>query len=526
MRAISNSIRRGLCLLALLCAATAQAQQTLTSVLTPPEQRGKHIYLRGESPAGRALTAYLGGPDNEVPAATLPCAGCHGLDGRGKPEGGVTPSVITWESLTKGYGHQHPSGRAHPAFTERSLARALTAGEDAAGNPLAVAMPRYRLADEDMADLLAYLKRLGTDHDAGVTDATLTLGTLLPLNGPQAALGQAVKEVLTAYCAALNAQGGLYQRRVELRVLDSSGPTAEVLARLQQTLARAEVFAFVGTHAPGAEAEVAALLAEAETPLIGPLSPPAPNTTPFNRQVFYLFSGLAEQAQALLRFAAREPKQTAVIVHPADARLTAVATALAVEGKRSGWENIVTLNYENDAAQLAARLQQRGVNAVFWLGTAAQAAALLQQAERLQWQPRLLLPGALAGKALFDAPACFKARVYLAYPTLPADHTAAGVAGFRALLAEQRVAARHSAAQLTAYSAAHLLSAALKRAGREVTREKLSAVLEGFYEFETGLTPRLSYHANRRIGALGAYIVALDPVGKTFVPSGGWIKLD
>lgn len=64
---------------------------------------------------------------------------------------------------------------------------------------------------------------------------------------------------------------------------------------------------------------------------------------------------------------------------------------------------------------------------------------------------------------------------------------------------------------------------ALKRAGQDLTREKLIAALESLYDFETGATPRLTFGPNRRIGAMGSYIVTIDAVEKQFVDAGRWV---
>ena len=93
------------------------APQPAARQLTDQEKRGKFIYLRGGSPSGREITCYIGDGATEVPAAAMLCANCHGFDGRGNPEGGVVPSDITWEALTKYYGVTHSSGRKHPAYT-------------------------------------------------------------------------------------------------------------------------------------------------------------------------------------------------------------------------------------------------------------------------------------------------------------------------------------------------------------------------------------------------------------------------
>ena len=71
-----------------------------------------------------------------------------------------------------------------------------------------------------------------------------------------------------------------------------------------------------------------------------------------------------------------------------------------------------------------------------------------------------------------------------------------------------------------------LLVEALKRVGKELTREKLIQTLEGFYEFQTGLMPPLTYGPNRRIGALGAYVVLVDLKQKNFKPVSGWVGIE
>ncbi|HKP14150.1 MAG TPA: c-type cytochrome, partial [Blastocatellia bacterium] len=207
----------------------ASAQSPASAPLTAQEKRGKQIYLRATSPTGKPLTAYLGDPPIEVPPSAMTCAGCHGLDGQGKPEGGVVPSNITWESLAKPYGDVTASGRKHPRYTERAIEIAVTKGLDPAGNRLGTAMPRYDIAADDLADLVAYLKRVGTDVDPGVAPASLRLATFIPADGPMAEAGEAVAALLTAYFDEVNSRGGVYNRKLELRVADAGAGASAML---------------------------------------------------------------------------------------------------------------------------------------------------------------------------------------------------------------------------------------------------------------------------------------------------------
>ena len=55
--------------------------------------------------------------------------------------------------------------------------------------------------------------------------------------------------------------------------------------------------------------------------------------------------------------------------------------------------------------------------------------------------------------------------------------------------------------------------------------KKLIAELERLHRHETALTPALTYGPNRRVGALGAYIVSPDFERRRFPDRGEWISL-
>jgi len=88
----------------------------------------------------------------------MPCGSCHGANGRGKSEGGVTPARIDWETLTR---NLDDGDRHRPPYTEALLRRAITLGIDSGAKKLQSVMPRYRLRRDDIDDLVAYLKKLG-----------------------------------------------------------------------------------------------------------------------------------------------------------------------------------------------------------------------------------------------------------------------------------------------------------------------------------------------------------------------------
>ena len=107
---------------------------------------------------------------------------------------------------------------------------------------------------------------------------------------------------------------------------------------------------------------------------------------------------------------------------------------------------------------------------------------------------------------------------------MPADLNTEGVAEFRSLHEKYKFAPRHTASQLAAFAAAKVFVEGLTRAGKDLSREKLITTLEGLYEYQTGITPRITFGPNRRVGAAGAHVVAIDLAEKEFATASGWIK--
>jgi ABC-type branched-subunit amino acid transport system substrate-binding protein len=530
------TIACALSLLAALCVsviASAQTQEKPNAEppqqerpLTPAERRGRAIYFRGETASKREVTAMIG--DVDVPASTVNCAGCHGRRGEGKTEGGVTAGNLTWNNLIKPYGHTHPNGRKHGPFTESSFAMAVVRGVDPSGNNLVVAMPRYRLSIEEMNDLIAYIKRLEFDRDPGVTSESIDVGVPLPTNTALAETGQAIRQVITAYFDELNAQGGIYNRKIKLHFTE---PTAsDPAASLRAMLAQNQVFAFVGGLSAGADKQIATLAREEEIPFVGPATLLPPVEHPPNRYVFYLLPGVREQATALVNFADQQfglKKQRSAIVFPTTELPSAAGEAAFERIKEAAGIEATKVSYASgsfDANKLAQQLKTDGTNSVFIFGTGEEIESFLKAANALQWTPNVFSLGILASRDLAaNLPPSFTKKVFLSFPTVPGDVKTRGIAEFAKLVEKYKLQTKHTAAQLAALAAAKVFVEALKRAGADLSREQLITALESLYDYETEFTPKLIFGPNRRVGAAGAYVITIDSEKKEFVSASGWI---
>ncbi|HET9623374.1 MAG TPA: ABC transporter substrate-binding protein, partial [Kofleriaceae bacterium] len=292
-------------------------------------ERGRAIFQRGVTARGPAFTAELGA-GNLVPAAALPCANCHGRDGRGRLEGGIAPPDLRWSSLTRPYQVVTDTGRSRPAYTAARLGRAITLGIDAGGERLGEAMPHYRLTRDELADLLAYLQVLEREpQDPGIDDHTIRIGLVLDGEHGDAA------QVLAGAFDAFNREGGVFGRQLALRTLRLPAAADAQAAALRGFLEREAPLALFGELPARGGDVLAAVLERQRVPFIGARAVAGPSPSP-ERYVFYVEPGAAQEAAALTSFAARQRAGArTVIVHAADAAGEAAARFVAERARRT-----------------------------------------------------------------------------------------------------------------------------------------------------------------------------------------------
>lgn len=490
---------------------------TFAGVLTDSEARGKQIYFSGASPSGEPVTAYFGEKKLELPGQAATCGSCHGHDGTGRPESGLIPTNITWKYLTKSYGHIHASGLAHNPFDEASLKHYLITGIYPGGKTGDPAMPLYTMSDQDMGDLLAYMKRLGEILDPGLDESSIKVGTIIPRDGPPAAIGAAIRDILSAYFNELNKTGGIYGRNIKLVVHETIVDQEKALVQIRDWLAEQQPFALVSTFTPNVEIDVQAVISTESIPSVGPFTLYPIEDFMLNRKVFYLLGGLGVQTRALIRYVDQRLQlndpQSAVL-YPKKESLAEVITAVEQACKIQKWPSVQKRPFVSgyfDADEYAASLRKAGVDLIVFLGVENQLNSFLDACIRRNWVPVILTPGVLAGRMVVDAQPEFEKHLYLAYPTLPKDRKDWAVKELSQLMQKYNLRQEHPQAFISAYCSAKILTEAVRLAGRNLDRTKFAATLEKFYQFDTGLTPPITYTRNRRIGANGAYVIGFIP---------------
>ncbi len=115
---------------------------------------GERIYYTSTTNSGKAI-AYSGGPassDWMITIGQIACVSCHGPSGRGSKHsmGSMTMTApdIRWSVLQRN------------RYDSEKFRLALVRGQGPDGKELKQDMPRWKISDSDLADLIAFLKTL------------------------------------------------------------------------------------------------------------------------------------------------------------------------------------------------------------------------------------------------------------------------------------------------------------------------------------------------------------------------------
>jgi hypothetical protein len=521
---------------------------------SPEVDPGMRMYRDGILPSGEKMRAETSGGVTFT-GAMAACAKCHRRSGMGSSEGGTRVRPVTGAALYHpvevfGTGHARKlpvTTRKYPAYTDESLARAIRDGVDTEGRRFGHAMPRYDLADADLALLIGHLKSLSTSGAPGVTDNGIRFATVVDAR-VSPSRRNAVTDVLRTFFRDKNAgtrnEAGrarvapwtdyrkLRAYRIwELDVWELSGPEETWEAKLEERYRSEPVFALVsGVSAKGWEPVhrfcerhgIPCLFPNTDVPVV---SGPGYYTVYFSR-------GVMLEADALARHLGGGPddlrRGTIVQVYRDDEIGRAAADAFRTSLAASGVSDLRDVRLPA-AGDLPERILEEltvgngPATVVLWLPGSD--VRILGERPWGAYPPgRIYLSSTLAGTTAAAALGAPNREVYVVHPfALPKGK---GVQDrIRVWLAARKVPPGDERLQFNAFFAAGIAGDALDRMLDFFSRDYMLEWVEHMAEesLNPSAYPRLSLGPGQRFASKGSYILRYSPEGGGFIPVGGWI---
>jgi ABC-type branched-subunit amino acid transport system substrate-binding protein len=385
--------------------------------------------------------------------------------------------------------------------------------------------------------------------EVGVTDSEIHIGQWGPQTGPAAPWG-AVARGTDAYFKMINDEGGIHGRKLIHHYFDDAYNPAKTMAGVKQLQEDIGMFAWVsgvGT-APGLAVED--YLMDKKIPWVSPSTGSAHWVDPPKKYLFALYPLYSGDAQVLVRYAAQDLglKRIAIAYQNDDygkLGLVGARKQMTKEGMQLVAEIPVNVA-DTDMKPHVMELKKAEADTVIMFVTPGHVARLLGTGKAMQFEPEWLTTTTCADFPLMMAitKGVYAGTIAVSFgmmspsqigignledmnnPSLPLMQKYKKDAFEKYAAKDERWGMTFAAG--IAY--AEPLVEGLKRAGRDLTREKLVKQLELLTNFQ-GIMGRVNYKPFQaddpltRLGQREVFLVECMPDGKAKILS-DWIQTD
>jgi len=497
---------------------TSEDQSFSRERLTTKELNGMRIYNSAMSRSNQDINIHIG--DGQLfPPNTVTCASCHGSDGRGRREGGAVAVDIRDATLTKPYVRTTESGRTRSPYSDDLLKRAIVEGLDSDGHVLDFTMPRWKMSEGDLDDLILYMHRLGALDAPGVTNDSIRIGAILDLSGPLAKTGIAVRHVFEEVFGNINTGTQVYGRNIELVVADGKNNHQQSLKAAKHLVEEEQVLALLGNLGDAATRQVIPYLEAEDVPLIAPLAPALQLEDLGTNQVFSIYPSLGYQARILIDEAVKDKDLSIALLYSSNSfglgGLRAAKDQLALHGHMPAL--VIPHDFgQLDIEEVAKKLQGHEASVVLFLTGDPMIVDLIAATDRLAYFPTYMGHNLLVSGGMLQIPRAEERLMFSQNIQFGgSEHPLA--AELIGILKASPATARERVIQIPAFAAAKVLVDGLRNAGRDLTRESLVRGMERV-RLDTGVLGTLRFSQQNHAGVSGVVLVRPDSLQKTFVP--------
>jgi len=345
--------------------------------------------------------------------------------------------------------------------------------------------------------------------DVGVTDSSVTLGMSSPFSGPNGAYGQDMKNVITAYFDQINKAGGVNGRKIDLVALDDGYETDRTVANSKKLIDESKVFALLQYY--GSSPTTKAMndvFGPAKVPLVGTISGAGTlrqpvKDNPNNKYMFNVRASYADETEAIVNQLVGLGLKNIAVFYQNDgfglSGLDGVKAALKKHNMEPSAVGTVERNsLDVDAAVKA--IAKSSPQAVVMVTLYKPTAAFVKAMRKINQNPQFMTLSPVGADLLVaelgnDARGIGISQV-MPYPF---NDTTPVVREYQRLMQGVK-STNYSYYGIEAYITAKVMVEAIKRSGKDLTREKLVQTLEGMSNFDLGGF-RVSFTANERAGS-------------------------
>jgi len=365
-----------------------------------------------------------------------------------------------------------------------------------------------------LAALAFSLATAAAAQQPGVSADAILVGRSAGLTGSLAARIRPVTEAMETYFASVNAAGGVNGRRIKLITLDDANDAQRAGENTRKLVDEQQVFVMFANSGTPQTAAAVKVLAERKVPLIGTTSG-ADSIQAFNPLVFHY---KASYGQELVRIASHLKTigitRVAIVFSPDPAGNEGRALAEAALKAQGITPMAVASTKPEDAEKFKATFAQNPPQAIVLTALAAPGAAFFKELVQLPQRPQVFT-WSIAGVEAIHKEVGEKIRGLVVSQVFPSPQSQGNriAVEYRQLMLEAKLP-NGGYPGLEGYVAARILVEALRRAGRDLTRERLVEALRSMRGFDLGSGDLVTFGPNDHVGRSFVELTMVGADGK------------
>ncbi|GAA4017204.1 ABC transporter substrate-binding protein [Actimicrobium antarcticum] len=317
--------------------------------------------------------------------------------------------------------------------------------------------------------------------ETGVTDQRILLGQSAAFSGPAAQLGIQMHAGAKAYFDQINAQGGVFGRRIEIIQADDRYEAELAAANTKKLIEESGVFAlfgYVGTPTSNAALPV---FTQANVPFFAPFTGAQSLREPFNRAVFSIRASYYDETAHLVeRLVSTGIKNIAVFYqNDAYGKSGLAGVERAAKKMHISLVEIATVERNSTDVQAAVdKILPKRPDAIIQISAYASCAAYIKAMRRAGYFGQFYNVSFVGSQALADALGPQGQGVVISQVMPFPWHSATPVVAEYQKVMKKADIRTLNFSSLEGFMAAKVFTEGLRRAGRDLTREKLIKALE------------------------------------------------
>ena len=323
-------------------------------------------------------------------------------------------------------------------------------------------------------------------------DNVIVLGQSAPLTGPAAQLGIQFKEGAKLYFNGVNAKGGINGKTIELRTLDDGYEPEKTVANTKKFLSDG-VFALFGYIGTPTSVAALPLATEAKTPFFAPFTGAQVLREPFNRYAIHIRASYVDETAAIVKQAAAVGVKKFSVAYQNDAYGKAGLEGVERALKALGLPMTSVGTFERnsvDVKKAVADVMAKQPESIVQIGAYKSCAAFIREARAAGFNGMFYNVSFVGTQALI-AELGKDARAVVVSQVMPYPYSASSPLATEYLAAISAVSATNkdisaNYSSMEGYVAAKIFAEALRRTGRNATREAFIGAAESMSNFQLG----------------------------------------